>query len=444
MPAHREYPRVRRLLPLIAGCVLISGGFLLEIITETGLPQSLLLVLVLSGCSFVVLGIFLRHHRFSTALSNVSLAILSATISVAALEAIGRVVGFDFDRLHQPGDDVPIYYRTPMLHAGEGVFRRPGPASWRGRPLAAYMRMHGAGEGPYAGEQPVVVEYDRLGFRNPPDLTDWEVVVAGDSFVELGYLPYEQLFTTVAAQRLGIRIKNLGVAGTGPVSQTFYVKKYGKAKSTKDAVLCFFEGNDLNDLTRELRNTESFRALGQPWERRKQVSLVKEIGRHLKIDRRAATVAASRVTPNAVVMTGNQERPMTVGVNPPVWDRLGRNRQEAVVCAMSNWAATVRAQGMRPWVMCLPDSHRVFHGLLRYSNPDGGMARWRPGEFAPHLGQACTNLDIRFIDPFPALRRAVDAGRSPYNLVGDNHLSVEGSSIVAEVLVDAFRSKDAR
>jgi hypothetical protein len=145
-----------------------------------------------------------------------------------------------------------------------------------------------------------------------------------------------------------------------------------------------------------------------------------------------------------VVITGSHERPMTVGVNPPVWDRLGRTKQEAVVRAMSNWAATVRAQGLRPWVMCLPDSHRVFHGLLRYSYPDGGMARWTPGEFAPHLGQVCTNLDIRFIDPFPALRRAAESGRVPYNLVGDNHLSVEGSSIVAEVLAESLKLRDTR
>ena len=74
----------------------------------------------------------------------------------------------------------------------------------------------------------------------------------------------------------------------------------------------FFEGNDLNDLTRELRNAESFRANGQPWERRKQVSLVKEIERQVKLNRRAAIVAASRVTPNAMFITGKQEIPMTV------------------------------------------------------------------------------------------------------------------------------------
>jgi hypothetical protein len=365
MAAFGEYPRVTRLLPFIAGSVLIVGAFLLDIIAETGLPQSLLSVLVVLGCALVVPGMVSRNRRLNSALANASLAVLSLGISVAVLEATFRFVGFDFNRLQQPGNDVPIYYRTPMLHAGEGVFRRPGPASWRGRPLAAYMRMHGAEDGPYANEQPLVVEYDALGFRNPPDLKDWEVVVTGDSFVELGYLPYEQLFTTLAARRLGIRIKNLGVAATGPISQTFYVKKYGKAESTKDAVLCFFEGNDLNDLTRELRNAESFRANGEPWERRKQVSLVRELVRYSKRNRRAATVTTSRVTPNAVVITGSHERPMTVGVNPPVWDRLGRNKQEAVVRAMSNWAATVRAQGMRPWVMCLPDSHRVFHGLLR-------------------------------------------------------------------------------
>lgn len=273
-----EYSRLHRLLPVIAGIVLVGAAFLADVIVEgEGAPQLVRIALVVCGCTFAVLGIASRHHRFSTALAKASLVILSTASVLAISEVAFRAASFDFDRLNAPGDELPIYYRPPMFHAGQGIFRRSGPASWRGKPLSAFMRIRWGDQSAYPNEQPVEIQYDALGFRNPADLTNWEVVVTGDSFVELGYLPYEELFTTIAAKRLGIRIKNLGVCCIGPVSETFYVKNYGKAASTKDAVLCFFEGNDVVDLDLELRNAEAFRATGLPFERPKQASLLKAL-----------------------------------------------------------------------------------------------------------------------------------------------------------------------
>lgn len=94
--------------------------------------------------------------------------------------------------------------------------------------------------------------------------------------------------------------------------------------------------------------------------------------------------------------------------------------------------------------MYLPDSRRVFDGFLRFDNTNDFLAQWRPADFAGHLGEVCTNLDVRLIDAFPALRRNVEKGGVPYNLVGDTHLSVEGSQVVADVLADALRPGVAR
>ncbi len=445
MAASPDYSCVHRFLSVAAGIVLIGTAFFLEIDTPgDGVPPSVRLALVMAGCGLAVLGVRARPQKLSAGFAKASLAILSTAGLFTFLEVMFRVAGFDFERLKQPGKDVPIYYRTPMLHAGEGVFRRPGPASWRGRVLASYMRMHGSDDAPYSNEQPVEANYDAQGFRNPADLSDWEAVVTGDSFVELGYLPYEELFTTLAAKQLGIRIRNLGVSGTGPVSQTFYVKNYGKAASTKEAVLCFFEGNDLEDLSREIRNRESYRAHGFAWERREQTSLWKAIDEQCRFWWRAGETGHALVTPNAVLTTTRPERAMTVCSMPPSWDRLSRRKQEAVAGALANWAETVRAMRMRPWVMYLPDSHRVFHGLIRYSETNSPVARWSPGEFGLHLGSICTNLDIGFIDTFPALRHEAQAGRVPYNIIGDTHLSADGTRVVARVLVEALSSAPPR
>lgn len=149
-------------------------------------------------------------------------------------------------------------------------------------------------------------------------------------------------------------------------------------------------------------------------------------------------------TPNAVLFSGNQERPTTVYVMPSAWDGLNARRQERIGQALANWADTMHSLGMRPWVMYLPDSHRVFHGLIRYADTNSPVARWNPGDFATHLGATCTNLNVGFIDTFPALRREAEAGRVPYNLIGDTHLTLDGSRVVASVLADALKSGHAR
>jgi hypothetical protein len=94
--------------------------------------------------------------------------------------------------------------------------------------------------------------------------------------------------------------------------------------------------------------------------------------------------------------------------------------------------------------MYVPDSHRVFHGLIQYVDTNSSVALWRPEDFRLQFGVMCTNLGARFIDTFPALRQAAEAGRVPYNLVGDTHLSAEGSHVVAGVLVEEIRARPVR
>jgi len=433
---------VCRWLSGLAGIALVSAGFLIDAIAKANASPLLQAGLALAGCAFAVLGIASRRPQVVLCFGRFSLVLLALAFVLASAEVVFRIIGFDFRRLDHPGDDVPIYYRRATLPAGDGVFRRPGPATWRGRVLCSYMRMRGAPEGPYTNEQPVTAFYDASGFRNPSDLADWEVVVTGDSFVELGHLDYEDLFTTIAGKRLGLRIKNLGVSGTGPISQTFYVKKYGKSRSTKEAVLCFFEGNDLEDLNRELRNRELFRTVGRTWELPKQESLTRALYDRLRLRRRAAypTVPQETVIPNAVLTNGTPEHPMTVYAPPPVWDHVSHTTRDNLVRALADWRDTVRTNGMRPWLMYIPDSLRVFHGLIRYTETNAQGAAWTAGDFSSHLGAACTNFGIGFINTLPALRREAEAGRIPYNLVGDTHFSRDGARIVADVLADRLKS----
>jgi hypothetical protein len=426
----------------MAGLVLVSTAFLSEaLLRGLDLPSALGIALVVAGCAFIVLAIVAQHYRIRTLLASMSLAVLSVVFTLAFGETIFRIAGWNFDALPA---EVPIFNRPPDFHAGDGILRRRGPASWRGKPLSSLIQFSWGNKNAFPGEQSIEIRYDHLGFRNPPELTDWEVVVTGDSFVESGYLPYEDIFTTLAAERLGIRIKNLGVSGTGPVFQTAYVRNYGKAPSTRHAVLCFFDGNDVSDLFHEVQNTNFIRRTGHRMGRSKQSSMLvaiqDRVRRLTQLARRDQS--QSNVMPNAFFVTSNQTYPVAVWpIPPPRWEDLKIERQEIVSAAFANWSDTVRAQRMQPWVMCIPDGRRVFQGYLRYADTNSPMAQWQSSEFGPHLARICAELDIRFIDTFPVLRHEVEAGRVPYNLFGDVHLSAAGSRVVAEVLADALQNE---
>ena len=444
--SHRNQSRdaLERLLAILAGLVLI-GAAVFAFFKMPAWSARFWTVAVLSayGCFCMASACQVKWRAFHNAIAKFSLMILTLAAVLAIGELTFRAIHYDFGRLDKRHHEIPIYYRLATVHAGDGVLRRPGPMSWTGQVLRAYMRMHGTNDAPYANEPTIVADYDPQGFRNPTNLVDWEVVVAGDSFVELGYLPYDDLFTTMAGKQLGVRVKNLGVSGTGPISQTLYLKQYGKAASTKDAVMCFFEGNDGMDMHREIDAVVRFRTEGVPAEFRPKNSLLKAAA-----DKwfGVATPPPPRfpVVPNALLTSAVPARAMTVYGRAVGWDKLTIWDNYAIVYTLKSFRDTARQMGMRPWLMYIPDSHRVFHGMIHYSNTNTLVAKFQFADFAGGLGQLCAELDIKFINTYPTLRREAEAGRVPYNLIGDTHFNLEGSRVVANVLADSLKSAQGR
>jgi len=189
-----------------------------------------------------------------------SLAGLSVTSTLIAVELVVRLT--DYDPREPPKDisRIPIYYRGPTVKTGDYFARREGPARWEGKVLSQFLECLGSSDSTYADEPKVVITYDQHGFRNPEGLVDWEIVVVGDSFVETGYLPYEDLFTTHIQSLTGKRVKNLGVSYTGNLTHIQYLKEYGHASSTETAMLVFFEGNDIRETVREANLIEKVSA----------------------------------------------------------------------------------------------------------------------------------------------------------------------------------------
>ena len=89
--------------------------------------------------------------------------------------------------------------------------------------------------------------FDKDGFRNAGEGRDTDIVVLGDSFIEIGESDAD-LFTQKLEHISGLRTANLGTAWYGPFQYLEAFKRYGVERQPKYAVLSFFEGNDLKDI----------------------------------------------------------------------------------------------------------------------------------------------------------------------------------------------------
>ena len=392
--------------------------------------------------------------RGSSRWPSALLALCSLLLSLALLEFGFRLARFDFEFKARAFGKVPIFYRKPELPTGEAFYRRAGPALWEGRVITPMLEVFGVPARQRPAEAAVSVSYDERGFRNPPDLLDWEIVVVGDSMTELGQLAYRDLFTTRLAARLGVPVKNLGVSWTGPFSHAHYLREYGLAPGARHAVLAFFEGNDVQDLIREALDLEEAarrRRAGAAAPRRSrlerlepQSSMLTAACRWGRATARAPRAASIPVV-NATYRRGEERIPITVQYTPPGAAAFAGPARALLARALSEWAQAAGDAGMRPWLLYLPSKRRVLHGRLAFQpGMPEALVDWAPGGFRGLVRRLARQRGIGFVDATGALRREAEVGRLPFNAVWDSHLNRDGARVVADVLADALAGRGAR
>jgi len=370
------------------------------------------------------------------------MAVAATVLAVLGVELAGRLAGVDFDFKARTFQRLPPFYRVPTVPPGP-FFRRPGPERWHGKVIETWVAAWAIDmdPDPYRNESAITVEYDRDGFRNPASLGDWVIVVAGDSFTELGYLPDEDLFTTRLARHLRCPVKNLGVSYTGPLTQTMYLTTYGRSPSAREAILVFFEGNDVSDLQRERARVELARR-EPPSSRPLFADLPPQSSFVTAVYRWLATRNGSHATlpptlARAEFATAEGRTAVTVERSPPRGESLPPPVIAALDEAIGGWGAAARTLGLRPWLAFMPTKRHVLEGRLV---PAPGQPSLPPvsEDLRALVRDAASARDVSFIDLLPALRRETDAGRLTYNPILDAHLNRRGARVVARALATSL------
>ncbi len=361
---------------------------------------------------------------------------LTTSITFGLAELACRAMKLDFNELlgaRKANEAFPIYFRLPTHPSGEVFFTRTPGATWTGKPLQTLLKNHRSTDVTYTDEKELTLRYSQEGFRNPDSLTDWQVAVVGDSFTESGYLPEDQIFTGIAAAKLGKPVKNLGITDTGNFAHVHYLETYGAAPSCKTAVLAFFEGNDLSDNVHEAEALDLYQRVGErpSHDIPVQPSLLRAVWNLLRDFKKLRL--SERSYANAWFQAGSQEIPVTIADAPPRMTQLTLEERKALASALDRYLAAAQKHGMEPCLLYLPCKRRVLHGHLRQGQ-DYPEPNWEPGDLPQHVAAECQRRGIRYLDATPALRQATAQGVLTFNPIYDTHFNAEGHRIVGEVL----------
>ena len=352
-------------------------------------------------------------------------------------ELVFRIAVFDFADPGRALEKVPPFYRVPTEPVGTYAYHRPAGIHWQGRPLKTQLRLQGFADPDYDEEVEVRVDYDKDGFRNPPAMQDWSLVFVGDSFTELGHLPSEYLFTSIVAAGSGRTVKNLGTSYTGSLTHLAYLEHYGMAPETRDAVLVFFEGNDLDDLVaegaRQVRATRPGYRHGNLLQTHvPQRSLTRALFNSLENLSASPPLSAA----NATYEVAGQRQRVTVNYAPRQM-QVGGQRWELMLEALDRWVQLCEEHELQAWLLYIPCKHRVLHPFLQLdANAHPVLRSWKPGGLPAQLSRLCGNRRVVFLDATAVLQRSAAEGRLPYNTVFDTHLNERGSRQVGELFLE--------
>jgi hypothetical protein len=433
--------RIRVILHLSAGGAVALAAILADYMPGNSPGWGLYQVIVLAaGLVIIALGFVSSMGVISRASTHICLLLLSLFLFLALCEGVFRTIGFDFARQKDAWLRSPLFYRQPIVPTGEVFFRRPGPEEWTGQVLHTRLMQLNILPNPYSNEAVITVKYNRVGFRNLDNISDWDIVVAGDSFTELGHLRNEELFTTILGKSLNVRVLNLGTSYTGPLTQLSYLRDYGISGSTKHAFIVFFEGNDLDDLAREYKALIRWRESGQRDYRefKRQPSAARAL--YGLLGNWARRLGKQTDYVNAYFKSLHGDIQITLTYAPLGRADISEETRHHLNYFFGEYARFRKERQITVWLAYMPSKERVLHGQVEFSNGTNDKLRnWRPTDLPALISELCDQYGIKFIDLTSALIRETSRNKQLlYNSIYDAHLNSPGSLVVGQELARHF------
>ncbi|MFC1853895.1 hypothetical protein ACFL27_27235, partial [candidate division CSSED10-310 bacterium] len=92
-----------------------------------------------------------------------------------------------------------------------------------------------------------IASYNRYGFRTNSSRAPFDVLMIGDSYIEIGETDQDTISEKLK-EASGLSVFNMGREWYGPDQYNELLKEYGQQLKPRYAIFCFFEGNDIDDV----------------------------------------------------------------------------------------------------------------------------------------------------------------------------------------------------
>jgi SGNH hydrolase-like domain, acetyltransferase AlgX len=307
-----------------------------------------------------------------------------------------------------------------------------------------------------------VRSYTEMGFRVNSSSPPYQVIVIGDSFLEIGD-DAGTLSERLQAES-GLSTFNLGRGWYGPYQYLELFRKYGIALKPKYALFCFFGGNDIHDI----KEYERWRREGVYYFYRGELSksflarylialsdtgsyvlkLAKDFSREFHaLKNRSTKFNGSEIHPGlGMIRIGRMEHKMKV----TGWDLEGSPEQllaskewQTLRSLLTTFRQLCRENGIEPVLVYIPSKIEVY---ADYATADSGQEFKRKLEkhypYRNNASEAITilskELNLSLINLLPYFKRLTEQGELLYYPF-DSHWNFYGTNAAAKFIAMALR-----
>lgn len=286
----------------------------------------------------------------------------------------------------------------------------------------------------------VDAQYDRHGFRNDHEIGAASVAVIGDSFVEAGLLAPAQMLSTRLSRLLSVEVANLGLGGYGPQQELVVLRRYALPLHPQVVVWCFFEGNDLLDVSRyqefardadaHLKELYSFTNRSfthQAWQALANATASRSTLDGTEAHRRSCRLRGGDSGAADTIYFDYAAAPLS-----PT-ESASLDVAESQLLEAQRMTA---ASGAAMMLVYVPIKFRVYEGLCE--PPADGYARtWTLNDLPNRLAQWSAAHNLPFLDLTSALKERAAHGELVY-FPDDGHWNPIGNAVAAGAIGDAI------
>jgi hypothetical protein len=289
------------------------------------------------------------------------------------------------------------------------------------------------------GISPEAVEYaatyDGHGFRKSSAGPPYDIAVIGDSYIEFGETD-EITFPELLRRQTGLSVMNLGRAWYGPHQYLELFRRYAVSARPRYALLCFFAGNDFDDIT----EYEKWKVAGRYYFYRRGV-----LARFLKVSEETFGLMAHKTrsvfgekknsttrdpSTFGIIEVGDRRVPMAFAY----WERDIIGHERGVLKAiLREFKVIAESQRIKPILVYVPTATQVHAGRYSRESHPAFIERVESLRGDPSLdsvSRIADELKIKFINLLPVLRAEAGRGRLLYYPF-DTHWNPEGRRVAA-------------